>query len=132
MPPLRLAAAAAARARRGGGCTPLPPPLLLLLLLLALAAAAAAAAADALHNQQPPFNTGGAGKGKPPLPSKQEPKPKQTPRAGARLLGAAGDGSGDGNCAKDAMLDLGRLFKEQEEKEIARLAAQEQVRAKHF
>ena len=30
------------------------------------------------------------------------------------------------------MLDLGRLFKEQEEKEIARLAAQEQVRAKHF
>lgn len=82
--------------------------------LLPLLLAAAAAPFTFTHALSPPAADGG----KPPLAPSSSSNP---PKPGAKLLGGSGE-------ERDAMLDLGRLFREQEEKEIARLKVQEQVR----
>lgn len=92
------------------------PVLPLLLLLLAATATGPLLLAHALQPD--------GGSGKPPLapsPSPPGSSNNNKKRPGTRLLG-----SGEGR-DRDAMVDLGRLFREQEEKEIARLKAQEQV-----
>lgn len=105
--PIMPAASGSSPPRRGRMLVVMLP--LLLPLLVMLQSTGPHTSADA--HKPPPSNHG---TGKAPLAPSS---------SGARLLG----GDGGGGQSQDAMLDLGRLFREQEDKEIARLKAQEQV-----